>query len=256
MPYRFDEGPWVLFPADSCLERKIFRGEWTEFEERRVVSSMLEPGNVFVDAGANFGLYTLLASRLVGSAGQVHSFEPSPQEHEKLELNVRFNRIGNVTLNRMALGRAPGEAVLNVYGNGLGALNCLAKANVAAPVTEIRIPVTTLDDYVPKAGLSRLDFLKIDIEGAELPAFHGAARTLDGLRPIILCEVSEELSRAFGYTPAELMDFLRGHAYEIFRTDGEAFRADARLPEAYNFLAVPKEKLGFFRARMDASARP
>lgn len=131
----------------------------------RVLRQTLEPGDSFVDVGANCGLFSVLGAHAVGPAGRVLAIEPLPAMLDRLTFNVAANGLGNVAIVAAAVGPKHGTAPLHVmrgdYGNShLGALNGHAAET-------IDVPMKPLAAIVSDAGLARIDFLKIDVEGYE-----------------------------------------------------------------------------------------
>lgn len=133
----------------------------------------LKEGDVVVDAGAFCGPFTLYASKIVGKSGKVISFEPSPRNYEMLKRNVELNDLDNVILLK----------------KGLWSSNTFLKFNDDARESSlifdnrdinkiIKIPVVKLDDELKKLGINKLNFVKMDIESAEIEAIKGLKKTL------------------------------------------------------------------------------
>jgi FkbM family methyltransferase len=140
--------------------------------ERELLRQVLSPGAVVVDAGANIGIYSQFLSRCVGTTGVVHSFEPSPENFERLRSATR--RLSNVRLSQSALGERSGNSELYLSDK----LNVDHRAYMAGGDSRRTIPIemVALDDYF-KPG-ERVDLIKIDIQGYELHALQGATRVL------------------------------------------------------------------------------
>lgn len=180
----------------------------------------VQPGMVVFDIGANIGQFTLLAAKRVGASGRVHAFEPAPEEYRKLCANVALNRFENVVLNALAVSDTVGEATLQVCGKGLGAYNSLGRPFREGPVTPVNVSCTTLDDYTRSAGLTHVDLIKMDIEGAELATLRGASELLSGPdAPTLVCEFSEMAAEGMGHSTRELRRHLEDLGYRIQRYD-------------------------------------
>ncbi len=136
--------------------------------ERKLLRQILFPGAVVVDAGANIGIYSQFLSRHVGATGVVHSFEPSPENFERLRSATR--RLSNVRLSQSAVGEHSGNSELYLSDK----LNVDHRAYMAGGDSRRTIPIemVTLDDYF-KPG-ERVDLIKMDIQGYELHALQGA----------------------------------------------------------------------------------
>ncbi len=135
-----------------------------------------------IDAGGNIGLTALFFSRLFPD-GHVHVFEALPRNAAYLEANLRLNGVTNCTLNAVALGDRPGRVAMQ----GEGSASHVAGAVRSGPEAD-GVEVTTLDAYARKAGLDRLDLLKIDVEGFEPAVLAGARDLLDRTRPVLTME--------------------------------------------------------------------
>jgi FkbM family methyltransferase len=140
--------------------------------ERRLLRQILFPGAVVVDAGANIGIYSQFLSRHVGATGVVHSFEPSPENFERLRSATR--KLSNVRLSQSAVGERSGNSELYLSDK----LNVDHRAYMAGGDSRGTIPIemVALDDYF-KPG-ERVDLIKMDIQGYELHALQGATRVL------------------------------------------------------------------------------
>lgn len=181
---------------------------------------LLEPGMVFFDIGAHRGYFSLLAARLVGPAGQVHAFEPTPGTYELLSSNVRHH--GHIHLNNVAVFSEAKELTLHDYGLCAPAFNSIYAPRMSEEVAE-RIPVEnrlvpaiSIDDYVKTSGV-RPNIIKIDAESAESDILKGMAETLLTIRPAFTIETGDmdlkgvsstrelvNLACSFGYTPIDI----------------------------------------------------
>src|SRR5260370_9764780 len=168
--------------------------------ETEVVSRLLRRDMTVIDAGAHHGLYALLASKLVGWDGRVITIEPSPRECQRLEKHLRMNRCSNTELVKCALGEYPGEADLYRVDGFQDWCNSLRPPAVDGAIRTVRVSVMRLDDALADLGVSRLDFLKLDVEGAGLSVLYGAMKLLQGeSRPALLAEGRDTPSRPSGY---------------------------------------------------------
>jgi len=187
---------------------------------KRVFVALVERGDVVFDVGANRGHYTALFARLAGRGGAVHAFEPVPPTALHLAAALRAQGIGNVAVNATALGETAGELPLFVPGEDFGQAS-LARHGVgswaaATTVQTYRAPVETLDGYARRLALSRLDFVKCDVEGAELPVLRGGTSTLRAFAPLLYLEVCADWTGAFGYQPQAVPEHLRPLGYTDF----------------------------------------
>ena len=171
--------------------------EWTTFFYgtpdgfiSRWISANAKPDWIAVDVGMNFAFFScFLAQRCF----QVHGFEPVPWLADRAEANVNLNKFANVFLNRIALSNQIGEAELHLPSSAdanWGKSSLLRE--LASNTTHLRVPTDTLDHYVQTANLPRLDFIKIDVEGAEHLVLQGSRNSLERLRPAAIFERNDD----------------------------------------------------------------
>jgi len=193
------------------------------YAEAAVIRRFLPQDGVFVDVGANQGELTLVAARRARQ-GRVISFEPVPQWHDRLAANVALNRFANVTLVRAGVSDHEGEAEMftshdtTAQGSVNEGLSSFQRSGYRdEPVG--RFPLVTLDAWAGREGLSRLDLLKVDVEGSERSVLAGARAVLEKFRPMLLLELNAETFGAAGYTGETLAGWLRELGYALFLVD-------------------------------------
>jgi FkbM family methyltransferase len=171
--------PRIEVTPSETINRAIFLYGTFEISETRLVQALLRPGMTFLDVGAHIGYYTIIAARLVGETGRVHSFEPSETTRRLLDANVERNGFRNVVVHREALADRTGE--VGFYPSELASNQGISSiiATDGRPPPEI-VPSSTLDDFVAGVGNPRVNLIKMDIEGAELHAIRGGQRVLGG----------------------------------------------------------------------------
>lgn len=202
------------YVSSACLQDDY------EKEGTRFMQAALRPGDVVADVGANLGWFTLVASAIVGSEGRVHAFEPRAETASYLEKTVALNSLADrVRVHRCALSDRRGESVLTwsaATDNPGGSF--LADTTPAPDMERQPIPLRMLDDL----ALPRLDFLKVDVEGAEMRVFRGAQQTLARCRPMILSELHPQmLERVSGDAADAYFSFFGRLGYRAFIADRE-----------------------------------
>ena len=203
--------------GDSRLCEMLYFDQF-EPDTRSFIDAFLKPGDVFLDVGANVGLYTLAAARIVGRSGRVHAFEPCSGTFERLEANVRLNGCRNVTCHRVALSNENAEAKLALASGGFDAWNSLGKPYMGEANGHETVRTVTLDACLHERWFTaRIDAIKIDVEGWENHVLAGAVELLSRPQAPALCvEFTEQAAQLAGSSCAALYDTLEGLGYRMF----------------------------------------
>ena len=188
------EGIWLrLNPRTG---RDYFQGT-VEPEVQAILQRIVRPGMNVYDIGANIGFFSLLAAKLAGANGRVVAFEADPEIAERLWENVGRNGGAPIRVEEKAVWSSAGEVsfaradVQQSPDRGLGHVTGVQEASGESAT--IRIPAVALDEYFSASGAP--DFIKCDVEGAEVEVFRGAQKLLEEKRPAILCEMHGDENR-------------------------------------------------------------
>lgn len=188
------------------------------------LNTVLEPGSVFVDVGAMIGYYTLLASKIVGWKGQVYAFEPSPDHFAILDKNVRNNRRKrNVTLVEAAvMDFSAKNGPLHLNTKNVGDHRTVYEApNEELEREIVMVEYVSLDDFF-KVYEPRVDFIKLDIQGAEPYAVMGAERVLNSNHDLVLItEFWPEGIRQAGWEPDDYLATLVDMGFGLHTVTGD-----------------------------------
>ena len=157
---------------------------WREQAILKAIASRLRPDDIFIDAGANIGIYTVVASRIVGPRGRVFAVEMMPETADRLRNHIHINDLQNVTVIRSALSDQRGKTVTATVAPGKFGQASIAKSGEGCDgLSTVSVMTTTLDDVAVDIGRVRL--MKMDLEGAELSALIGAPDLLKRLEFLI-----------------------------------------------------------------------
>ena len=207
----------------------------------------LKPGAVFLDIGAHHGVYSVVAAKKLGANGIVAAFEPSVREYRRLRMHLRLNRLGSVRAEPLALGSAACTQKFFQITNGDNTRGGFRPPASEDRVSEISVETVRLDDYVSQFPLARVDFVKLDVEGGEREVLRGASSVLTKFRPILICEILDATTQAWGYKAREIIQMLESFDFAWFdiRSNGSIVPHKIRehYPEIRNYVAVPKEKM-------------
>jgi len=229
---RLATGPWIRVSGVSCFEWAVFEGR--ESPEARTLAaflSLVRPGATVVDVGANIGLYTLSVAARVGPHGRVLALEPDPAAARRLRENVELNDFRNVAVVEAAAADAGGALQLQRAGDS----ECSSLFETGLEASSVAVRATTIDAEVERAGLARVDLLKLDVEGAELRALRGAERLLRGPDPPrLLVEANPITLRAAGTSVLDLRRCIESFGYRIAIVERIAWGGE----QTENWLAV------------------
>jgi FkbM family methyltransferase len=146
-----------------------------------------KPGDIVVDVGAHIGLYSLIAAKRVGASGKVIAIEPDPENYNLLQRNIELNKLTNVTILERAAFSSNSKLKLYLPGKerGFTKLSTIM-ANRAVTANFLEIDATTLDHLMLMQEITQVNWIKIDVEGAELEVLKGATVTLSVSKDIAL----------------------------------------------------------------------
>lgn len=205
--------------VNSYMGGSIFWSGYHHINEIIFLDNFLTSAMTFVDIGANQGEFTLFAASKL-KRGRVIAFEPVSKQYSSLRKNIELNGFLNVETYQFGLSDKEGTFPVytsisenNHHGKNEG-LSSLYKSEVQDTFEE-EIQLKIFDIYF-KEQLERIDFIKIDIEGAELYALKGMESHIQKYKPVILIEMGEEAFNSAGYSIDDVLEFMRGHGYSLY----------------------------------------
>lgn len=206
------------------------KGGIYEEYETGLFKSLISPGDVVIDIGANIGHYTLIAARLVGDDGKIFAFEPDAHNFELLQKNIELNGFTNVTAINKAVSSSAGTVTFYLDRYNLGG-HSISADNIYNSAGAVEVETVALDEFLQGAETGgRVNLIKSDTQGAEGFILEGARRTLEEHRPAMLMELWPFGLRNAGYNPEKLIRNLEGLGYGFNVIDKEsedAWQADA-----------------------------
>jgi FkbM family methyltransferase len=238
-------GVRIRIRIDRDEELAYWANRYDLNDDVQVFASLLKPGMVVVDVGANIGMYTLFAARAVGPSGRVLAFEPVPALYDRLAGNVAATGVDSVSTYQVAISDRRGNAPFHLGRSD--SMGSLVRAQTSATIA---VPTESLDDFLERQSITRVDMVKIDAEGAEMQIVGGMRRLLARTdRPVLFIEHNDLALRAAGSSAEELFATIVGYGYaphlvergrmsrvsalaEPFHAGGETFANYVFLPEA------------------------
>ncbi len=232
------------------IQRSIYFFGYYERGLALYFQSLLRPGMVVVDAGANVGQYSLIASQSVGNQGVVYAFEPEPGNFARFSRNLGLNDIQNVRLFRSALDEKAGSATLFLSeeqraAHNAGGFALRHREDATTAVAEVN--VLRLDSVLEET--TRFDLMKIDTEGAELNVLRGAAASLARFKPCILLEADDHNTASFGYSTLDIKRFLAELGYSLFRAEEHGRNSVSLVPASLDIKEGYSTLVAFHRER-------
>lgn len=222
---------WLEWQAQKMIGRDpMFNTPWAKFgnfphfnayvgasyyrptkAEHALFRRVLRNSHTVIDIGANFGVMTCLFARLAPTS-KVFAIEPHPQTAQSLYRNVCTNNISNASCHRFAIGKSEGH--VNFTSHSSPASNRIAEADYSGAT--INVPQTTLSTFCENHGINQIDFLKIDVEGAELDVINGAEPLLRRRAIAMgLIEICPGTVARVGVTIDDLIDRLHELGYQL-----------------------------------------
>jgi len=213
---------------------RAWKARWREERlEIEVARALIQPGDLVVDAGTNKGAYLYWLRQSAGPSGTVLAYEPQPELARYLETICQAFQWKNVQVHPVALSDRQGKSVLHVPGSGVSPGAALESSVLGHTIgSRLECALDKLDHQLQ--GRCGLRFLKVDVEGHELPLFQGASETIQRDHPALLFECeARHLSK---HTMADVFSFLEEKDYQGYllasRTLLPVERFDASLHQA------------------------
>jgi FkbM family methyltransferase len=174
LPAEAGGGTFACDLRDLIAREAFFTGRYAP-QETALLGALLRPGGTFVDVGANWGYFTLLAAHRVGDAGRVVALEPDPRLFRLLEENLLRSGAWNAVPLPLAAAERAGTLVLAGHDADAGnwGLSSLVAGTADEGARRFPVEAARLDDVLDELGIERVDLLKLDVEGAEDRALRG-----------------------------------------------------------------------------------
>lgn len=237
----YDHDIQIQLKLDDFIQQQIFLLGYYDKPGILFLKKNLRPGEVFVDIGANIGAYTLIAAKLVTQSGKVFAFEPAKYVYDQLQNNILLNAFENIQVEKLALFNK--NTVLSLKISSSANLGMSSIHNHDEETGEIEmVPAITGDDFFMQINTTKIDLIKLDIEGAELFALQGLRQTIQKFRPLIVTELSAAILQRSKINKTDIIDFMKQLHYEIrgINVEGAIVSIDENnLNDSENVAFVP-----------------
>ena len=227
---------------DSTDSLRLFARGINEPLTTELIKKEIKKGYVVLDIGAHVGYYTLIFSKLVGEEGKVYAFEPHPGNFILLKKNVETNGDKNVVLVQKAVSNKTGKIKLylceDIVGHSIHPFESPQDGGQS-----IEIEATRLDDYF-KTYDGKIDFIKIDIEGAKKEAIQGISSLLKKNKNVkVVSEFNPPLLKQGGIEPEEYLELLTGFGFKLYEvSEREKKIKPVDIPKFLEMYALSKKK--------------
>lgn len=226
-----DEIRLICDPLDKrhILKEILNFGDY-EPVELQMSKRFLKKDSVVLDIGANIGWYAINLSKSVPQ-GRIIAFEPIPKTYGYLVKNIVLNGLGNIKTYNIGLFKKAGYFNFYYNRNNTGATS-LVDIIKEDDVAIVKCRVEKLDDFLKKAKIKQVDFIKCDVEGAEKFVIQGGMETIKENKPIIFLELLRKWSAKFNYHPNSIISMLKEMGYGCYVINKTKLRKIKEITEA------------------------
>jgi FkbM family methyltransferase len=215
-------GDHRIAPIETLNFHDYERGESIMMEK------LMSNSKIFFDIGANIGWYSINMG-VIKRDIKVYAFEPIKKTYDMLCKNIRLNSMMNINTYNFGFSDKKGTFPFYYYPEGSGNAS---SANLTGrnDVEIFTCKLDTLDEFITLENL-KVDFIKCDVEGAELLVFKGGIKTIRSNKPIVFSEILRKWTSKFNYNPNEIFKLFEEEGYESYTTDGEYLYKFSRMHE-------------------------
>lgn len=226
----------VLDPVKNAgVDEEIAKHGFWEKELGSQFIKNIQEGSTFLDIGANIGYHSLFVAALLKGTGKVYSFEPLSHLCKQLHESIELNNFQNIEICNFGLAEKDGEHILHIRDENTGGSSLLDLPEMEkfkVKETE-KVILKNLDAFL--GGASKVDVIKIDVEGYEYEALKGAEGVLKNSHPVIFMEFSPVFYiQENSEKPQKLISFLKDLGYSFFRLEGESISLESWIQEDDN----------------------
>jgi len=241
-----DRGIKMFCPPGDHRVAPIEALNFLDYEsvDSAMIMELVSPGDCVFDIGANMGWYSINIAKTYPSC-KVYAFEPIQKTYAYLEKNIKINHIENISLHQFGLSNESKDLIFYFYPEGSGNASS-ANLSDRQDAEMVTCHVERLDDFALENNL-HVNFIKCDVEGAELFAFQGAIEVLKLDKPIVFTEMLRKWAGKFNYHPNQIIDLFASFGYECFYVEGGALKKIDKMTDETaqtNFFFLHVEKHG------------
>lgn len=233
----FDRNLKLKINPSWDMSFSIYWSGFHEFHEFLFLNNHLKKDMVFVDIGANLGEYSVFAAKRVA---KILAFEPLPKMQILLQESISLNNFTNVQI--LPYGLSDKEQMLAIHeieNSHEGLSTFFPGERVTRHMYEV--PLKTFDTQFPSFGVSKIDFIKVDIEGGELYALKGARKAIEKYSPDVMIEINGPTYQAAGYSIEEVYDFFQTLGYKPFEINKHGLLTPSKQVPVFKNIVFRKQ---------------
>lgn len=241
---RLHDNFYMLLNPTEHIQQQLFWYGHYEKELGELLKKVVRPGDVFLDLGANIGYFSLLVA-INSPSANIISFEPVKDLFQNMNDNISLNNIKNISTINAAAGEINEEKDLFISTPDNSGMSSFHQPENYSGKKE-SVKVVSIDEWFKTSALSKIDIIKLDIEGSELAALKGMKEVLQKQKPILIVEVNPETLLMFNLKPSDLYDYLNQLNFEgflVLENDSFARLSQCEINQTTNVLFIHREKL-------------
>lgn len=211
----------MLLSLDEYIQGHLFLFNSFEPQTEKIFRKFIKKGDIAFDIGANIGYMSLMMADCVGQNGFVFAFEPIQNNFKSLINNISLNKFNNIRYFKLAISNT--NSIIKIYkplDNNQGSYSMIVDPAKSNQEYE-EVQTTTLDDFVEQKKIEAVNFIKIDVEGAEYEVIQGMHKTISKFRPIIFMEINGPILQKRNIKPSDLKQLILNYQYICFNVDGK-----------------------------------
>jgi FkbM family methyltransferase len=187
-----------------------------ESENFTFLNNTCKEGAVILDIGAHIGLFATIAAKVSGIRGKVFAFEPAPSTLPVLNQTIRINKLAHlIEPVNQAMGKDTGKITFFISDEEADNSNSLVSYKDDRKLNGVEVDVNTIDNFVSSRQLAKVDFIKIDVEGAEYDTLRGGIEVFKKLRPCFILAIHPEPIQKKGDRLEDIYNLLQELNYDI-----------------------------------------
>lgn len=210
----------VKFYVDTVDKRvtplEAFNFDQYEQADSEMLYKLVNDGDTIFDIGANIGWYSNHLSKKLPLAS-IYSFEPIPDTFAQLRSNTQLNKSGNVTLNNFAFSDKI-QVLPFYYSPTITGASSSVNITENSTMVKLECQANTIDNFIEENNISKLDFIKCDVEGAEFMVYKGGIASIEKYKPIVFSEMLRKWSAKFNYHPNDIISLFCNWGYNCYTT--------------------------------------